>query len=146
MSCKNLVKLVLLWGVLFFSFPQVFSSGSLFSDPWELPYCTGDECGYSQWVGFIKPIIDNAETTKTLSQYIQDVVVYLLTFISIIAVIYIIYAWFKIMIWWWSEETLKKSRATILHVIIWIVIIWLAYSIVALIIDVLSSSSTSTTP
>ncbi len=142
MSYKNIFKWIFLSFLFFFSFSQIFSLDSIFTtENWELPYCDNDECGYQPWVDLIKDKVDNVETTKNLSEYVQDVVVYLLTFISIIAVVYIIYAWFKIMIWWWNEEELKKSRKTILHVIIWIVIIWLSYSIVSFILDILSSGS-----
>jgi hypothetical protein len=141
MSYKTIIKNVFLIWILFFSLSQTFAE-SIFSDTWELPYCDSNECGYQQWVNKVKTMVDDVETSQTLSQYIQSVVIYLLTFITIIAVIYIIYAWFRIMIWWWSDDALKNSRKTILNVAIWIVIIWLSYSIVAFIIDILSSSST----
>ncbi|MFA5917525.1 MAG: hypothetical protein WC850_04830 [Candidatus Gracilibacteria bacterium] len=141
MNYKNIFKGVLVFLLLFFSFSQVFSSGNLFTDDGELPYCDNNECSYSSGVKLVKTLVDNNETSKTLSEYIQSVIIYLLTFLSIIAVIYIIYAGFKIMIGGGSEDALKKSRTTILHVIIGIVIIWLAYSIVIFIIDILNSAS-----
>lgn len=144
MNYKNIFKWIFLSFLFFFSFLQVFSKENIFTDTWELPYCDNDECGYQSGLKVVKPMIDNTETNQTLSEYVQSVIVYLITFLSIIAVVYIIYAWFKIMMWWWSEEALKKSRTTILHVVIWIVIIWLAYSIVAFIIDILNNASTST--
>lgn len=137
MNYKIILKSLLVAWLLLFSLPNVFSEDSIFSDTWELPYCDNNECWYQSWVKKVQWLIDNAETQKPLSEYIQDIIVYLLTFISIIAVIYVIYAWFRILIWWWSDDSIKNSRKTILHVIIWIIIIWLAYSIVALILDVL---------
>lgn len=136
MSYKNILK-VLLIGVLAIIIPYVFADDNIFSDTWELPYCDNNDCWYQSWVKKVKWMIDNAETSKTLSEYIQDVVVYLLTFISIIAVIYIIYAWFRILIWWWNDESVKNSRKTILNVAIWIVIIWLAFSLVSFFLEVL---------
>jgi hypothetical protein len=141
MNYKNIIKWIFLSFITFFSFLQVAFTESPFVDTWELPYCDHNECGYSSWVKIVKEMVDNNETNKTLSEYVQSVIIYLLTFLSIIAVVYIIYAWFKIMIWWGNEEALKKSRTTILHVIIWIVIIWLAYSIVIFIIDILDSAT-----
>lgn len=51
-------------------------------------------------------------------------------FISIIAVIYIIYAGFQLMIGAGDEEKMKKTRQIILYVILGIMIMWLAYPIV----------------
>jgi hypothetical protein len=140
MAYKNIIRNIVLIWVLFFTFPQTFAS-NITPDNWDLPYCDNNECGYQQWVQKVQWLIGEAETNQTLSQYIQNVVIYLLTFITIIAVIYIIYAWFRIMIWWWNDEAIKNSRKTIMNVAIWIVIIWLSYSIVAFIIDILDSSS-----
>jgi type IV secretory pathway VirB2 component (pilin) len=51
-------------------------------------------------------------------------------FISIVAVIYIIYAGFQLMIGAGDEEKMKKTRQIILYVILGIMIMWLAYPIV----------------
>jgi len=141
MSYKTIIRNIFLIWILFFSLSQTFAE-SIFSDTGQLPYCDSNECGYQQWLKKVEWIVDDIEKSQTLSEYIQSVVIYLLTFITIIAVIYIIYAWFRIMIWWWSDDALKNSRKTILNVAIWIVIIWLSYSIVAFIIDILNTSST----
>ena len=53
-----------------------------------------------------------------------------MTFISIIAVIYIIYAGFQLMIGAGDEEKMKKTRQIILYVVLGILIMWLAYPIV----------------
>lgn len=137
MSYKIITKILLVIGLFIFWLNTTFSEDRIFSDTWELPYCDNNDCWYQSGVKKVKWLIDNAETSKPLSEYIQDVIIYLLTFISIVAVIYIIFAWFKILVWWWSDDELKKSRKTILHVFIWILIIWLSYSIVAFILDVL---------
>lgn len=103
--------------------------------------CGEQDCNINTWTELVKNSVTWIETERTLSEYIQDVVVYLLWFLSIIAVLYIIYAWFRILVWAWDEDNLKKQKNTILYVVIWISIIWLAYSIVKLIIDILNSSS-----
>lgn len=141
MNYKNIMRNIILYWILFFSVAQTYAEDNIFSDTWELPYCDSNECGYQEWVVKVKWMLNDAETSKTLSEYIQDVIIYLLTFITIIAVIYIIYAWFRIMIWGWSDDAMKNSRKTILNVAIWIVIIWLSYSIVYFIIDILDSAS-----
>lgn len=61
-------------------------------------------------------------------------------FVTIIAVIYIIYAGFQIMIWGGEEEKVKNGKNIIKYVIIGIVVMWLAYSIVAWILKVLRLS------
>lgn len=104
----------------------------------EIRYCQGDECWLQQGVD-LAWWINDIETWRTTSQYVQDVIAYLLTFISIAAVIYIIYAGFRILVWNGDEEQLKKSKQTILYVIIGIVLIWLAWSIVSWIFLVLQA-------
>jgi len=83
--------------------------------------------------------LDDIETERTLSEYVQDVVVYILTFISIVAVLYIIYAGFMILISNGDEEKVKKSKQTIIYVALGIIIIWLAWSIVTFILMVLNA-------
>jgi hypothetical protein len=51
-------------------------------------------------------------------------------FLSIIAVIYIIYAGFQLMVGAGDEEKMKKTRSIITYVILGILIMWLAYPIV----------------
>jgi len=112
-----------------------------FIDGWstEIRYCSGDECWLDEWVELLEDSSLDVVKDKTFSEYIQSVVVYLLWFISLIAVIFIIYSGFQILIWGWDEEKVKKSRQTIIYVIIWIVIIWLAWPITNFIFSVLSS-------
>lgn len=102
--------------------------------------CDWWDCNLQSWIENVKDSVNWIETDRTLSEYIQDIVVYILSFISIIAVIYIIYAWFRILTWAWDEEVLKKQKSTILYVIIWIAVIWLAYPITLFIINLLNST------
>jgi len=104
----------------------------------EVRYCNNGECGLEEWIDVIKWGITDLETTRTASQYIQDIVIYLLTFVSIIAVIYIIYAGFQILIWWGDEEKMKSSKQTIIYVIIGMILMWLAWPITQFILSVLS--------
>lgn len=61
-----------------------------------------------------------------------------MSFISIIGVLYIIYAGFQVMIGAGDEEKMKKAKNIILYVVIGIIIMWLAYSIVKWAIDLVS--------
>jgi len=92
------------------------------------------DCDINNWVKIVEDTVSWIQKTDSLSVYIQKVVAYVLTFVSIIAVIYIIYAWFRILISAWDEETLKKQKSTILYVILGIIIMWLAYPITIFII------------
>lgn len=104
----------------------------------DVRYCGEDECCWLQCgIDEIKWWLDDIETTRSASQYIQDIVRYLLTFVSLIAVIYIIYAWFQILIWWGDEEKMKSSKQTIIYVIIGILLMWLAWPITQFVLNIL---------
>lgn len=136
-------KILLASIILLFSFSSYLSwyaITSLFNDSNEIMYCKKWDCSLEQWTDIVKKGINDIEKTRKASVYIQDVVIYLLTFITIIAVIYIIYAWFKILISAGNEDDVKKSKTTILSVAIGIAIMWLAFSIVKWIINVLVSA------
>ena len=83
-------------------------------------------------------------TDDGLAAYIQTAVNYLLWFITIIAVIYGIYGGFLYMTAGGEEEKTKKAKAIFKQVAIGLVVIFLAYSAVTFVQDVLSSGGTST--
>lgn len=95
-----------------------------------------DECWIPAWVDQVKKNLNGVEKEKPASQYIQDVIVYLIGFLSIIAVVYIIYAGFNILTGTGDEEKVKKSKSIIIYVVAWLAIIYLAYSIVAFVFNV----------
>lgn len=106
----------------------------------DVRYCNDDgECGLEEGINVIKDTLTDIETDRTLSAYIQDVVIYVLAFISVVAVIYIMYAGFNILIGNGDEEKVKKSKQTILYVMVGIVIIWLAWPITKLILLLISA-------
>jgi type IV secretory pathway VirB2 component (pilin) len=61
--------------------------------------------------------------------------------VTLIAVIYVIYAGFQIMTGGGDEEKMKKSRNTIFYVFIGIVIMWLAYALVTLVMTALKKTA-----
>lgn len=141
---KLLIKLIVVFLLIISNFSWV-DAGSIFSI-WEdaklqVDCAWDDDCDLKWWIEKVKNTVNDIEKDRKFSQYVQDVIQYILGFISLVAVIYIIYAGFMILIWAWDEDKLKKSKQTILYVIIWIVLIWLAYSIVAFIMDMLNTSS-----
>jgi len=93
-------------------------------------YCKWNNCWLDTGIAEVKENLwDEIEKKDTASQYIQKIVKYALTFVTLIAVIYIIYAWFRILTSSWEDEVIKNSKKTIIYVIIWIVLIWFAYEI-----------------
>lgn len=61
-----------------------------------------------------------------------------MSFVSLIAVIYIIWAGFQLMIGAGDEEKMKKARQIIVYVIIGVIIMWLARPIVRWTVDMLA--------
>lgn len=95
----------------------------------------------SGWVDAASKATSGLFTNKPLSQFAQDIVAYFLTFVSLVGVIYIIYAGFQLMIGAWDEEKMKKTKKIILYVIIGVIIMWLAYSIVKWAINLTKQTS-----
>ena len=99
------------------------------SDSVQIPYCKGDNCWLDKWVDLVKHWIKDIDTEWKATDKIQDIVKYLLTFITLIAVIYIIYSWFRILTSSGEDETIKNAKKTIIYVIVWILVIWFAWAI-----------------
>jgi len=106
-------------------------------DP-DIRYCSDGECWLQEWIDAVEGWITDLETERSASDYIQDIVRYLLTFVSIIAVLYIIYAGFQILIWWWDEEKMKSSKQMIIYVLLGMILMWLAWPITLFILNVLN--------
>ncbi len=140
---KKIKILAFIFTIALFSQSYSSSSSDIIIDTWKIPYCTSWECGFEKGLSDIKKTVSDIEKSKPLSVYVQDIVIYLLSFVSIVAVVYIIYAWFRaiLMSWSWQEEVFKRQMKTILNVIIWIIIMWLAYPILLFIIKILNWAS-----
>lgn len=78
-------------------------------------------------------------TGKSLSRAVQDVIIYFLTFISLIAVIYVMWAGAQMLLFPSSEESSEKTKKIIISVIIGIAIIWFAWWIVSTLFFVLNN-------
>jgi hypothetical protein len=141
---KIISKILLIFALILSSWYSVNASffNELMWNDWTAKVnvdCWEEECDINWWINIVKDSVNWIETERTFSEYVQDIVAYVLGFITIIAVIYIIYAWFRILTGGWNEETLKKQKSTILYVAIWIAVIWLAYPIVTFLMSVLNS-------
>ncbi len=135
-------KIILTFISLFFLIITPIASASIFwgSDS-EIPYCEWNDCGLQQWIEQVKNSwVDWLVTEGKASEYIQWITVYILGFLSLIAVIIIIYAWFNLLTSAWDEEKSKKSKTIIIFTIIWLVIIYLAWPITKFVIWILTQS------
>jgi len=65
---------------------------------------------------------------------IQSWVATITTFLYIIAVIVILWAWFMILTAAWDEEKTKKGKTIIIQAVIWLLVIFIASSIVNFVI------------
>ena len=116
--------------ILCFFSTTLFAFGeSFWTQSSEVIYCQWDSCGLEKWIELVKVWVDDIETTATASDYLQGVVKYLLWFISLIAVLFIIYSWFRILVSSWDEEIIKTAKNRIIYVIVWILIIRFAWAI-----------------
>jgi len=138
----KLLKVIILWLILL-SYSSLAEATFSIRDWWSAPsvrYCEWNDCWLQQWTEIIKDSLWDIETDRSISQYIQDIVAYLLTFLALISVIYIMYAGFNILIWNGDEEKLKKSRQTIIYVLLWLIVIFLAWPITLFILNILNVS------
>ncbi len=95
------------------------------------PYvCSGADCGLAGGLNSVTTAVGGQLTSKGIAEYAQQIIVYAMGFLSLIAVIYIIYAGFQMVTGGADEEKTKKTKAVITQVIIGIIIMWLAYPIV----------------
>ena len=94
--------------------------------------CTAESCTIDSWISAAKSKIKDKwviTDNTTALEYVQKLISYLLTFLTLIATIYIIYAWFRILTSSWEDDVIKNSKKTIIYVIVWIALIWFAYEI-----------------
>lgn len=111
----------------------------------QVPVCNDGDCSLTDGLKWVEGKVDGMVTGISASSYIQNVVQFLLTFLGVVGVIYIIYAWFQILIWGGDEEKMKSSKTTILYVAIGLAIIFLAAPIFEFILSIFDTA-TQTTP
>ena len=74
-------------------------------------------------------------TEETLDSAVQTLIRNFSIFLSLIAVIFWLRWGFMIMTAWVKEDNVKKWRTIIVYSLVGLVVIWLAYSIVAFVIQ-----------
>lgn len=138
-------KILKIFSLLFLVWTSFFSSftyaGFFDSESPTIQYCDNDECWLEEWIELTKDGLNDIEKERRFSEYIQDIVIYILTFVSIIGVIYIIFAWISLMVGGWADDKPKKTKNMITYVFIGIFLMWLAYPIMRFVINVLNTSS-----
>ena len=87
----------------------------------------------NEWINSVWSAVNWLVTDRPFHVYIQDVVIYILSFVSVIAVLYLIYAWFVLFTAAWDDEKVTNTKKIILYVLGGLLIIWLAWSIYAFI-------------
>ncbi len=85
--------------------------------------------------------ITGAVTGVGISDAIQDFIIYLLGFISLIALIYIMYAGAQMLLKPADEESAAKTKKIIIGVISGIVVIWFAWWMVSTIFFILGTGN-----
>lgn len=100
------------------------------------PGCTGDTC---LQIGSeaVRTAVWSKLSDETITEYAVRIAKYFLSFVSLIAVFYILYAGFRILTSAGDEEKTKTARKIIMYVIAGIIVMWLAYWIVEWIIKAL---------
>lgn len=143
---KTILRMMFIWFITLFFFKFNTSLADctdffcLWDNPQEIQYCKWDSCSLSGWIDQVKGQVNWIEKDRTFFEYIQAVIWYLIWFIFFIALVYVLYAWFNILVSSWEEEKIKKSKSIISYVIIWIIIMFSAYSIVNFVMkDVLTA-------
>lgn len=113
---------------LFFSSVSITDASIFTSKNTKTPYdCSAGKCGLQPGIDKAKTWLDDSiKKTWKASDYIQEVVAYVLTFLYIITVIIIIYAGFIILTAAGDEEKVTKWKKIILFALIGLVVIYLA--------------------
>ncbi len=139
---KKILKIVILFPLLGISFLPFANAGFFEPDTPKAQYCNNEqECWITKSLTDMKPELKDIEKERKFSVYAQDVVIYVLTFISIIWVVYIIFAWVTLMVWGGGDKTMTKTKNMITYVIIGIFIMWLAFPLMKFLINILNASA-----
>lgn len=108
------------------------------------PYCSepGD-CSLKKWIDETKWKIHWIEKNWTAVSYIQWVISYILSFLFLVTVLIIIWAWFTILTSAWNDDKVDSAKKIIKNSIIWLIVIFLAYPISSFIVWTFEKAKTS---
>lgn len=80
-------------------------------------------------------------TNNTADVAIQNLIGKLATFLTILAVLYALYGGFNILTAGGEEDKVKKGKTILTQALLWLVVIWLSYSIVTWLITLILPSA-----
>lgn len=89
--------------------------------------------------------VNNANTVwgklenQSLAEALQTYVNYIMTFLYLIAVWFALWGWFNILTAWGDEEKVKKGKTILIQWGLWLLVIFLAWSIVKWVLSVLAA-------
>jgi hypothetical protein len=99
--------------------------------------CGSDNCTVKQWALKINHKVTDIERERTFFDYVQSVLWFVVSFIYIIGTIYIIYAWFLLLMWTGDIIASWKAKSNIIYVMVWLVVIYMAHPIMKWLINLL---------
>lgn len=82
---------------------------------------------------------DKTYTLETLKSETVDIFWNISTVVWIIAVLMIVVAWMMMQFSWWDDWKVKKAKDIIKWTLIWVLVIWLAWTIVFVVINFIFS-------
>lgn len=98
----------------------------------QIPICPDSQnCSITTGINLLKGQIRDLIVNETASQYAQRVAGNIVAVLSIVGVLFIVYAGFLLMAAGGNEENSKKAKSIIVGVLVGYVIIFLAYSVVS---------------
>ncbi len=111
--------------------------GSVFEKSREtIPYCEpGQNCSLKAGSDIVADGVNDIVKDRTASQYAQDVAANVVAVLSIVGVLFIIYAGFLYLTANGEEEKTGKAKSIIVSVLIGFVIVFLAWGIVSFVTD-----------
>ena len=62
---------------------------------------------------------------------IEGIIIYFLWFLTLVWVIWIMKWGAWILTAWWDEERVKNGKKTVLYVIVWLLVIWVAWALIS---------------
>ena len=128
---KKILQIITLILCLF-SISIVSANLWIFEDENSMLYCAEwDDCSIEAWADAIKENLDwKIQTEWSAVDYATNLTKQILSYVSLIAVLIIVFSWFRILTSAGSDDEIKKQKKVITWVFIWIILMWTSRAIV----------------